>query len=185
MKRIGNITKLFALLLLLAVLTLGVAYGQWTDQLNVNGTVQTGELDVNFSDYRCSDDEGLATISAAYDPTDSDILHVTVGNGYPGYMGYCSIDYKVEGTIPVYIKAIDFSHDTSLTGCGFTTYNPSTGTFIATCDQMEVKWTNGLGTCFNVGEGEGSNLQVKVLPGSEPATSYGFTVVYTFEQGCP
>jgi hypothetical protein len=51
MVRIENITRLSSLWLVLVVLTLGVAYGLWTDALSISGTVTTGEVEVNFTDF--------------------------------------------------------------------------------------------------------------------------------------
>jgi hypothetical protein len=171
--------------------TIGVAYSAWTDALTINGTVTTGELDVIWTDWDCYDSEALATISSSPNPEASNgvqTIDVSISNGYPGYTGYCWFDSLVRGTLPVKIKAISFTAGANL-ACPPTIYDPSTGSFTATCDQLEIRWTDGLCKQFAVGSGEGSNMRVKVLPGAAESTGYQFTIAYTYEQAaggsCP
>ena len=187
MKQFISFTKISTLLFVLALLTLGVIYGQWTETLVINGSATTGEVDVNFTRFGCYDDENLAAIGAVL--TDPNTIQVSVSNGYPGYLGHCWADYNVAGSIPVYLKAIDFTAGNNLTNCVYSTYNAHTGSFTATCDQLEVEWSDGLCTYFDIGEGEGFNMHMTVLPGAGETTPYDFTVAYTFEQAnassCP
>jgi len=50
MKRIGLVT----LAMVLALGSLGIAYAAWTDDITIEGTVNTGNLDLNVVDYSCS-----------------------------------------------------------------------------------------------------------------------------------
>jgi hypothetical protein len=168
------------LILLVALATLGIAYGQWTDTLTINGTVTTGEVDVDWVSFGCYDGEDQATIQTVLSE-DEDTIIITVENGYPDYVAHCWANSRVRGTIPVYIKSIDFTPGSNLSGCSVE-HDTEQGSFTATCSQLEVEWTNGLCKKFNVGSGEGSNMQFSVLNGAEQNTSYQFTVSYTFEQ---
>ncbi len=154
-----------------------MAYGP--NSLSVQGTVTTGEVDAAWIDHFCGDNEPYATISSSQ--TDPHTIQVTVDNAYPGYLGYCLADFKVGGTIPVYLDDIDFNQG-NLTGCVVDPEDMSTGTFTATCDQLKVVWTDGLCTKFNPGGSEGSNMRVTVLDQAETNASYTFAIHYTFEQ---
>jgi hypothetical protein len=180
MKNCNHFAKLSALLLLLMLATLGMAYGQWTEALSANGTVTTGEVNVDFVDFDCHDNESLASIGAVLN-SEKNTLQMSVDNAYPGYVGRCSTDFVVRGTLPVYIKSIDFAPGGGLTGCS-TTYSASTGSFTAACKQMEIVWTNGLCRQFATGEGEGSNMRFTLLADAEESTAYQFAVTYTLEQ---
>jgi hypothetical protein len=175
-----------ALLILASLAAVGVAYGQWVESLSINGTLSTGEVAVAWTASGCYDDEAYATISRAH--VDANTIQVTINDGYPGYLGHCWFDFQVGGTIPVKIEAIEFTPGASLTNPS-TTYNPSTSSFTALSDELQVVWSNGLCTSFDPGEGEGSNMHVTVLGGADESTSYSFTVQYTFEQAntssCP
>lgn len=186
MKEFQRLTLLSTLILVLGLLAVGVAYGAWTETLIVKGTVSTGEVNVDWgrgglSEFYCSDSEqqNLASIVSTY--ADDNTIQMTVSNAYPGYIGHCQGKSVVKGTIPVLIKSIDFIPGSNLTGCT-TVYDHGTGSFTATCDQMEIVWTNGLCKEFNVGSGEGSNLDFMVFSDAAEETSYQFNITYTYEQ---
>jgi len=93
-----------ALILLIALSTLGLAYGFWTETLQINGTVDTGDLDVAFVD------PGLAVTE--YDPgnvgtcaytisSDGNSIEVTIAGAYPWYE--CTVPVKMQnvGSVPV------------------------------------------------------------------------------------
>ena len=45
------------MLLVLALVSLGVGYGLWSETLKINGMVETGDLDAGWSVERFGDDE--------------------------------------------------------------------------------------------------------------------------------
>lgn len=173
------------LILLLSLGTVGIAYGQWTDTLVISGSVTTGELDVDWIDYICNNDinPNPATIRTEL-VDENDTIKVMVENGYPGYAGNCMADSQVLGSLPTYIKDIDFTPGTNLTNCT-TVYDQEKGSFTALCDQLWVKWTNGLNERFSVGSGEGSTLRFSIFDGARQSTDYGFTITYLYEQDTP
>jgi hypothetical protein len=92
-----------ALILLIALSTLGLAYGAWTDQLNINGTVTTGTFDVDM-DYMYYDWDQpgcTAAISA-----DGNTLTVTVTNAYPGFHCGGGVSFRNQGTVPAKINGL-------------------------------------------------------------------------------
>jgi len=92
-----------ALVLLIALGTLGLGYGFWSESLQINGTVSTGNLDVAFvatgpaTEYDPGD---AATCVFAIDPNGNS-MQVTIEGAYPWYE--CNIPVSVvnNGTVPV------------------------------------------------------------------------------------
>lgn len=97
-----------AFILMLALGTMGLAYGAWTDQLVINGNVTTGTLNVDFlAPYLYSADMGGALETEADFCTATladDLITINIPNGYPGYQCNGSIFVKNVGTIPAKIQ---------------------------------------------------------------------------------
>lgn len=111
------------ILVVLAVLASAIA--MWSETLMVNVTVKTGEVDVKFSDWYCSDtgpdpqaegyhnEEGKNVASCAIDvevlDDEGDVIKllVTLDNAYPGYTVDVYLVIENIGTIPV--KLYDYS----------------------------------------------------------------------------
>jgi len=115
MKKIG----LLVLALVFALGSLGVGYAMWDKTLEVTGTVNTGEVNAIFTTATCNDtgiDPGYLMDGTT--PKDKDVgscsvvgagtqlLTITVENGYPCYE--CDIDFTVDntGSIPVKIQTL-------------------------------------------------------------------------------
>jgi hypothetical protein len=71
-----------ALILLIALSTLGLAYGAWTETLTINGTVSTGTFDVQFYGFYL--DYAAPGCNATLSQ-DGHTLTVTIEKAYPGY----------------------------------------------------------------------------------------------------
>lgn len=109
--------KWIALALVLCLGLIGGAYAWWTDTLEIDGSVETGSMEVYFSsasaangyggydkaelvDFNEGDSELKFTVTDLYPREDPD------GNGNEG--DYVKIEYKVKnnGTIPVMLKSM-------------------------------------------------------------------------------
>jgi predicted ribosomally synthesized peptide with SipW-like signal peptide len=108
------------LVLVIALALLGVGYALWSETLTITGTVQTGEVDVEFSQYpaeECIDIQGVLTCpeppekaaaanctvawsNTATDPNDNgaNLLEVTVTGMYPSYHCKVSFDVRARAT---------------------------------------------------------------------------------------
>jgi hypothetical protein len=114
-----------ALVVMLALL--GVGYAFWSETLTIEGTVYTGEVDVEFSTYDpvecvdtqaglCQDEpeekDAATTCTVEWVGPDNDSnsdngydqLLVTVNGMYPSYHCKVSFDVTSTGTVPVHVK---------------------------------------------------------------------------------
>ncbi|MBI5945932.1 MAG: hypothetical protein HY864_16345 [Chloroflexi bacterium] len=176
--------------LMLFLASAGVAYGMWAESLVLNGTVQTGYLDADWTAVWCYEQETkqVGVTNGWIDPVNDNILHFQILNGYPLYLGGCEVHYKYLGTIPVHEEAINFIPGPGLTNCTFV-QQPNTGTFTATCDQVTLTWSNGICTQLHQGDELSSSLILKVKQEAQQNTTYGFQVqvqlVQYNESNCP
>jgi hypothetical protein len=110
MKRIG----LILLVLVFALGAMGAGYAYWSQSLNINGSVDTGELAVTFTSV-ASDDPALHEEIVGYDAAStvitntSDTVTFTVTNAYPGYSSGATITVHNAGTIPVKLASAVFN----------------------------------------------------------------------------
>jgi hypothetical protein len=111
--------------LTILVLALGTALAMWSETLWINTTVNTGEVDVKWSEWWCSDQgsdpqgEGYdnsegkdvascnVDVKIVDDEGDAIKLLVTIDNAYPGYAVDVYLVVDNIGTIPV--KLYDYS----------------------------------------------------------------------------
>jgi hypothetical protein len=116
------------ILLLAALVTMGIAYGAWTQQLNINGTANTGTFDVVFY-YPFFDEVDPAGVGdcqmARLD--DGHTIQVTITNGYPGYLCEGGATYQNLGTVPAEIVSVQqITNNVPWTGV-FSTTPPTDG----------------------------------------------------------
>jgi predicted ribosomally synthesized peptide with SipW-like signal peptide len=114
------------LILVIALAAVGVGYALWSETLTITGTVTTGEVDVEFSQYpveECVDVNGVLTCPEPPEKADvancvaewlgpdndsegddgSDLLQVTVTGMYPSYHCKVSFDVTSTGNVPVHV----------------------------------------------------------------------------------
>jgi len=112
--------RMFALLALAVVLaSIGAAAAMWSETLKINVKVNTGEVDVEWSEWNCSDtgadpqaegfdnsegkDVAQCIVEAEKYDDEGDVikLNVTITNAYPGYHAVITGIVDNIGTIPV------------------------------------------------------------------------------------
>lgn len=102
--------KILVVALAMAVMCTGAGYAYWTQTLNIENTVTTGNMDVAFVCYGDQDwDDGYISgnhsdlVDVDVDPADDrQSLEFTVGNFYPG--AGASLDFVVKNTGSVAAK---------------------------------------------------------------------------------
>jgi len=110
----GKMAAIFGVLII-GLAVMAASYAQWTETLNVSGSVATGELDAGFSAYSCSDNEvgtyNVGVVSCELKDEDNDgdneSAEITISNAYPGYEANCNLTIKNTGSIPLHVKAVN------------------------------------------------------------------------------
>jgi hypothetical protein len=116
---------LLAILLIVLLAGVGVAYGLWSETLTITGTVNTGEVDVGLSGplvYEWVEVNGkpqlepkekdkyaeCVAVASDTDPKSdgNETITVTVTGAYPSY--HCMVKFDVSnlGTVPVHISKV-------------------------------------------------------------------------------
>jgi hypothetical protein len=193
MSSAGNTARigLLALALVLAIGTIGVVYTLWSSTLSITATVQTGSVDARWSAAFCSDLEAETDVgytAASIEPSDPAHLVFNIVNGYPSYTGNCQVEYRYLGSVPAKVDSISLIPGSALTGCEVA-QSPTTGSLTATCDQLTVRWIDGLCTQLHRGDELAGALRVHVEDKAEQALSYTFTLrvrlVQWNQSACP
>jgi len=109
---IGKIGAI-CLVLTLCLAAIGVGYGHWTNTLNIQGTAQTGEMDVGFlnavaTDNETGEDVGLTNVTLHDYDGDGDYewMEVQVADGYYCYMGIVIFEVHNHGSVPVKVTQV-------------------------------------------------------------------------------
>ena len=101
--------------LILALGMTGVAFAQWNETLYITGTVNTGTVDVAWSeggswdtdDYPYAPEgKDVSGIICEIDVEKPNILHVTVYNAYPCIDYFNVVDIHCVGSIPVHLYEV-------------------------------------------------------------------------------
>lgn len=112
---------LLAILLIVLLAGIGVAYGLWSETLTINGTVNTGEVNVRFvnvNKYEGVAVDGILEIPERSEKAnaancryeilnqglDSETLQVYTQGAYPSWHCFVEFDIKSTGNVPVHIR---------------------------------------------------------------------------------
>ncbi len=167
---------------LLAVLAaaFGAALAMWSESLRINTYIHTGEVDVAWGGWECSDmgpdpqapgfnnTEGKDVASCIVEPeiydNESEVikLNVTIVNGYPGYSVNATGYVVNTGTIPV-----------KLLSSNITGVDPSA---------LSVNLYTPADTQLHPGQNQSYTIEVTVLQSAAENTDYSFEVTLVFAQ---
>lgn len=96
--------------LILALGMSGLAYATWSETLMISGTVNTGTVDVEWSECSSGDSEiegkDVSSIICEIDPDDSNTMIVTVTNAYPCIDYWNVVDIHCVGSVPVHLYEV-------------------------------------------------------------------------------
>lgn len=108
-----------AILLIVLLAGLGVAYGLWSETLTIEGTVKTGDVDVEFVNDQKTElvnggsepsekaNAANCTVSIIDQPEDNSALEITVTGAYPSWSCVVAFEVKSVGSVPVHIYKPD------------------------------------------------------------------------------
>jgi hypothetical protein len=152
---------LVAALLVLGLVSLGVAQGLWSKNLVLNGVVETGDLNVDWTGAACSEfhpwnppigsladtepgevlGKDVGSVTWEVDPDDAQIMHITVRNSYPSYSFDCQVEWENNGTIPVNLSGFTvWAASNNLNNCTVA----GTTTKLLNCDELTVVFVDGI-----------------------------------------
>ena len=144
--------KVLAACLIAAVVLTGASYAIWASQMNIFGTVNTGQLGLEWDETYCSVapfDRNLAdgtAVTCSIDKTEPNRVIVTVANLYPGAGINLDVLGRNNGTIPVKFKdaKLTFSGDTELVpylkSWGIVKWNTDGTSTPATAVSVQTAW---------------------------------------------
>jgi hypothetical protein len=173
--------------LLAALATTGVAYGLWSETLTIRGTVHTGEVDARWTFVSCAEfypwpqgghsgeveGKDVGVTMAQIDPNDPHILRLTVENAYPSYAVDCQVHFMVEGTVPVRVRGTMIRPTSANLTCREVT-GDQTKTLV--CDQMTIRYFDGIGSQIHPGDEAASSLMFHVEQAAAENSTYEFEV---------
>jgi hypothetical protein len=176
------------ILMVLALASVGVGYGLWSETLLINGVVNTGTVDAalsivevdqswNFNDGTIgngvNDDneaEGKDVAECVATMIDENTMQVTITNGYPLFNCFVRWGVTNEGTIPLHVYQPDYF-------IGSTFY----GTWgIGTIETAELHINGWPYDCYtdpyqlHPGETEYCNLHVNIKQAAAQGATYSF-----------
>ena len=167
-----QIVGIFAVLMI-ALMVAGFAYAHWTKTITINGTVNTGSLDLAISfDGWTDDDKHFCNVTG---DIDGNTLTVTIDNAYPCITATIKFDLHNNGSVPAGLYMWTATYDNNV----ITIFNASNfqGSIInprMTEDEVEQALENyvecdlGLGTYVDVEiDFKGSNFW-QIDPCQEP-----------------
>jgi predicted ribosomally synthesized peptide with SipW-like signal peptide len=195
---------------ILSLGALGVAYASWSSSVVVNGTVQMGDVDL---EYYNDNEDGLyppvmdqsdngidpgkhldiAQTSGEFIDTDSDgdydKLAVDVENAYPGYYNECSTYVRCNGSLPIVINGayITYNGIELFMPSGVWVYLSSTGPSVTSSplSVLRIKFSDNYGNHLEHGDIRGITFSFKALDAAEMAATYGFEIRYIAELSPP
>ena len=173
----------YALGVLFLLVVLGLAYGLWSETLEINGTVYTGEVYGEWYQCFCLDsgkdpnplfqppkDKDVGSTTCQVDAQDPRILHITVTNGYPSYYNKCNVAFKNSGTVPVIIRGYKIVPENFTLASAYGANN----------GELWVKFTDGVGVqmepCPAHSCEQSSEVQLHVEQPAAENTIYKFRV---------
>ena len=101
-------TYVLLLILVMSLMTAGFSYAYWTDTLTVNGTAETGNIDVKWelgAEYVSNPLYVDTSISIQSDKT----LSLEFNNLYPGANVYSRAYYYNAGSVPVKLSSVNIT----------------------------------------------------------------------------
>jgi len=188
MYRINKLVGTFLALMVFATM-FGVAYAMWSETLKVNVTVNTGEVDIEWSSVECNDtgidpgyDKDVANCSVDIIDLEEPAakIHVEISNAYPCYTVVITGVVDNVGTIPVKLIGITLDgmeikpcteYELDLDGGG-----PDLSVHVEFVDMEED------GTQIDPDKADAFRITIHVLQNAEESATYSFEMEFKYGQ---
>ena len=100
---------------LMALAGVGASYAVWSDQVVINATATTGDLEYKITDFWVLDQttiggQNLGIWTGQGDWGQSDSITVTVAPTYPGWEAICRLTVKNTGNLPLTLYSIKMTY---------------------------------------------------------------------------
>lgn len=191
-RRSRRLTAIFSLAAVLALATMGLTYTLWSETLEVDGTVQTGTLDVTIggttnekvgvdgwvldeslfpekeSAANCSLQGSFnAALAAPGDNvnTGNNTVTVTVNGGYPSFYCIATVTVTNVGSVPVHLNQPEQTGGMDIAGLA-----PFDGYIEGSCYENNVQLHTG----------ESASCEIVIHFENDDELNEGSTGVYTF-----
>jgi len=162
--------------LLMMLAGIGIVSGLWSKNLVVEGTVETGDLQVDWSFNTVGTGDDICTafnplfpdcgvpkdvgkFFCKVDEGDNQILHFEVENAYPSYEADCQYHYENTGSIPWIVRGAEVIPGPNITGCG-TDIDGDPRVIVILCDQIKIGWFDNIGTQVDPGNEVAGSLKI-------------------------
>ena len=183
--------KLLALpaVVILGLLMSGLAFAHWSEILWIEGSVATGELDVELINVSSSDppgsndegvdkDVGCTTVDMIDNDGDGDFdtALITITNAYPCYEVYVHFTVHNNGTIPAHFKGFGPQPPFA--------YNPVTYRWEASLfdGAITIHGWDGYGEQIHPCQNFDYTIWIHIEQAAEENTTYQFTIEVWFDQ---
>lgn len=174
------------LVLMVTLMSLGLAYASWTQTITVNSTVQTATISAKW----VSNDEApfaincvktdplqIGSIGAQRDAEDESLMHVVLTGAYPGFEAACFLTWKNSGDVP--IRTVDHQIN-GIDAYSGVTLNLDDGAPNDDGDDVWVQFSNGVGSTLP-GVSATDKIIIVVLETATPGANLELTGTHTFE----
>jgi len=173
--------------MILVLAGIGVAYGLWSKNLVINGTVKTGDLNADWDLISCGElwgwpgpfEQGeflgkdVGKVRGWIDSDDRQILHFEVVNGYPSYVADCEVEFKNTGTIPWNMIGFRIAPGSTLTNC---VLDGGTQRKTLSCDQLSIVFVDNVGAQFDPNDVGASSVRIHVEQKAAQLATYNFAI---------
>ena len=171
-------------LVLLSLVLIGFAYAHWSKTILISGEIDTGKVDAIIIKWYCDDppgtidpgyDKDVASCECSIDTTDPQKAYVTITNAYPCYHVHFSLTVKNTGTVPIALKEVRVDGKV-IPEQEWTQIDADNNGV----NDLEFYMTNSLGEQVDPGKAVETSLDIHVMEGADPGTTYTFTIEFDF-----